>query len=345
MGRQAHRPTIKDVAALAGVSTAAVSKAVNRSGRISEETRRRVLAAADELGWSPSSAASALKNARTRTVALIVRRETDVLGSDPHFTELIDGVESELAPRGYGLLLHLTGAAGTGETEAYRRFAQEGRVDGFLLTESRIGDPRFALLRELGKPAVLLGKAACTDPVEQVVLPEPHAGVTGTVEHLVRLGHRRIAYVSGPDDRVHSAFRAAAFHEALAAAGLTAEVFPGDFTEHGAVRATEQLLARTPRPTAAVYANDSMAVCGMSTAQRLGVRVPQDLSVIGYDDLPLSRWVHPRLTTVDQCVKDAGASAARRLLQLCGEELPDRPLARAPRLVVRESTATAPPPD
>ncbi|WP_328539369.1 LacI family DNA-binding transcriptional regulator [Streptomyces sp. NBC_00344] len=323
-----NRPTIKDVAAQAGVSTAAVSKVFNNTGRISEPTRLRVLDAADRLGWSPSASASALRRARTHTVAMVVRRPTDVLGTDPHFSELITGLESELSPRGYGLLLHLAGDVRE-ETALYERLAAENRVDAAVLTEHRADDPRPPLLERLGLPAVLLGTAH-------------REGVVEAVRHLLDLGHRRIGYVSGPTELVHTRFRQQVFEDALAGAGLTpAAVVHTDFTEAAATAATGQLLAREPRPTAIVYANDSMAVCGIGAAQRAGLSVPGELSVVGYDNLPLGRWIHPRLTTVDQHVRQAGAAAARTLLTQCGEVVPTGPPAEHPRLVVRESTGSA----
>ncbi|CAM5408925.1 HTH-type transcriptional repressor PurR [Streptomyces tendae] len=118
--------------------------------------------------------------------------------------------------------------------------------------------------------------------------------------------------------------------------------FTADFSERRAVGATEALLDAADRPTAIVYANDSMAVCGIGTAQRAGLAVPRDVSVVGYDNLPLGSWLHPRLTTVDQQVQRVGAAAARMLLALCGEEVEDTALAERPRLVVRESTGPAP---
>jgi DNA-binding LacI/PurR family transcriptional regulator len=341
----ARRPTIKAVAAAAGVSTAAVSQAVNGTGRISEATRRRVLAAAAELGWTPSASATALRRARTRTFALVVRRPTDVLGSDPHFSELITGLEGELAPRGYGLLLHLV--AGISEESAlYERLAAEGRVDGTVLTDARDNDPRPARLRALGLPAVLLGAPDPASPVPTVGLGQQGAGVREAVGHLLELGHRRIAYVTGPEELAHTRLRRAAFEKALAEAGSTpVAVLETDFTERAAVAATHQLLALTDRPTAVVYANDSMAVCAIGTAQRAGLRVPYDLSVIGYDNLPLGRWLHPRLTTVDQQVQRVGAAAARALLAQCGEDVPGATLVERPRLLIRETTAPAPPAD
>ncbi|WP_394435314.1 LacI family DNA-binding transcriptional regulator [Streptomyces sp. SGAir0957] len=336
------RPTIKAVAAAAGVSTAAVSQAFNDKGRLAEATRQRILDAALDLGWSPSASASALRSARTRTLALVVRRPTDVLGADPHFSELITGIEGELAPRGYGLLLHLV--AGVEEEGAlYERLAAEKRVDGAVLTDARADDPRPALLTRLGLPAVLLGAPTPDASVPVVGLGNQGAGVVEVVRHLRGLGHTRIAYVAGPAELQHTRLRLAVFEETLTAAGLApAAVRHTDFSEAAAVAATRELLAAEDRPTAVVYANDSMAVCGIGTAQRAGLRVPEDLSVVGYDNLPLGGWLHPRLTTVDQQVQRVGAAAARTLLAQCGEDLPATPLVDRPRLVVRESTGPAP---
>ncbi len=336
------RPTIKAVAAAAGVSTAAVSQAVNGTGRISEATRRRVLAAAAELGWSPSASASALRRARTRTIALVVRRPTDVLGADPHFSELITGLEGELAPRGYGLLLHLVADIAQ-ENSLYERLVAEGRIDGAVLTDARADDPRPHLLRDLGLPAVLLGAPDPESPVPGVGLGQQDAGVREAVAHLLELGHRRFAYVAGPAELVHTRLRRAAFEDALAVAGLSpVAVRHTDFTEQAAVAVTEELLALPGRPTALVFPNDSMAVIGIGTAQRRGLRVPQDVSVVGYDNLPLGRWLHPRLTTVDQQVQRVGAAAARELLLRCGEAVPAPVLDGRPSLVVRESTGPSP---
>ncbi|MFE2638680.1 LacI family DNA-binding transcriptional regulator [Streptomyces scopuliridis] len=337
-----NRPTIKDVAAEAGVSATAVSKVFNNTGRISEPTRLRIVEAAARLGWSPSAAATALRRSRTHTVAMVVRRPTDVLGADPHFSELITGLESELSPRGYGLLLHMAGGVAE-ETALYERLAAEGRVDGAVLTDHRTDDPRPPLLRQLGLPAVLLGTPHHELPVRNITLGNQEAGITEAVRHLLGLGHRRIAYVAGPAELVHTGFRQAVFERELAAAGLTpAAVLHTDFTEAAANTATGQLLALSPRPTAIMYANDSMAVCGIGAAQRAGLSVPDDLSVVGYDNLPLGHWLHPRLTTVDQQVQEVGAAAARALLAECGEDVDTRPLTGRPRLLVRESTGPGP---
>ncbi|MFN8077073.1 MAG: LacI family DNA-binding transcriptional regulator [Kineosporiaceae bacterium] len=343
--------TIADVAALAGVSVAAVSKVVNNRTGISEATARRVRDAAAQLRWAPSSAAVALRGARSRTVGLVAARDPDLLLADPHFTVLVSGIEAELAPRGYGLLLHLVSESGErpeaaeDEEQVYRRLGQQRRVDGVLLTESRVEDPRPRLLRELGVPAVMIGRPWGDDPVVQVSGRDEFAGVREAAVHLLRLGHRRIAYVHGPQDRVHTRLRLAAFAEALAAAGGGSPTVVGTsgFGGDSGARAATELLSQPPgrRPTALVLANDSMAVAAMSAAARLGLRVPDDVSVVGHDDLPLAQWVHPRLTTVSQDLAGLGRAGARRLLHLLGEPDPDLPQVQGTRLVVRESSGPA----
>lgn len=339
------KPTIADVAALAGVSVTAVSKVVNGKDGISEPTRERVLEAAAMLRWTPSAAAVALRRAKARAVGMVVRREPDLLSTDPHFALVIDGIERELAPLGYGLLLHVVGEQPEAEQAAYRRLAEERRVDGVLLTESRVGDTRFALLRDLDLPAVLIGTPWEDDPIPTVRAAHPDRGIRQAVDHLVWLGHKRIAYVSGPEDRVHTHHRRQVFKDALYAHGYVPgnSVVSSDFTPAGAVEAVGRLLAG-PRPTAILFANDSMAVAGMSAARRLGVDVPGELSVVGHDDLPLSELVYPRLTTVRQDLVGLGRAAARVLLAALGEvdgAGENDVGVQSPQLVVRESTGPA----
>lgn len=336
------KPTIADVAALAGVSASAVSKVVNGKGGISPATRERVLAAAAKLRWTPSATAVALRAAKARAVGMVLRRETDLLSTDPHFTLLIDGIERELAPKGYGLLLHIVGEERVAEETAYRRLAEEGRVDGVLLTESRVGDTRFALLRDLGLPAVLIGTPWEADPIPAVRAAHPDRGVRQAVEHLLRHGHRRIGYLSGPGDRVHTHHRRRVFEQVLAENGLEAApaLASADFGPAGAVDAVRDMLSGH-RPTAILFANDSMAVAGLSAARRLGVEVPRELSVIGHDDLPMSELVYPRLTTVRQDLVGLGRAAARALLAELGEVEDGHVEVDPPELVVRESTGPA----
>ncbi|MDT0270469.1 LacI family DNA-binding transcriptional regulator [Streptomyces sp. DSM 44915] len=353
------------MAALAGVSVSAVSKVVNDRPGISPPTRQRVLDAAEKLRWSPSATAVALRGARTRAIGMVAGRSADVLAADPHFSVLISGIEAELAPADYGLLLHIVGEEPDAEERAYRRLAEERRVDGVILTESRIGDTRFELLRQLGLPAVLVGTPWQPDPIVSVRAGgddlDQGAGLRAAVDHLVELGHRRIAYVSGPEDRVHTVARRRLFEAALDARGLRpTRIVISEFTADAAVRALRRLLAEPERrPTAVLFANDTMAVAGMSAARRLGFEVPRDLSVIGYDDLPVGSLVYPRLTTVSQDLVQLGRAAATAMFRLLGEAAGTAgepgadgsgadgpgadgpPAVRPPTLVVRESTGPA----
>ncbi|WP_017573904.1 LacI family DNA-binding transcriptional regulator [Nocardiopsis halotolerans] len=338
--RAGGRPTISDVAALAGVSVSAVSKVVNNKGSIAESTRRRVLDAVDKLQWSPSAAAVALRSARTRAIGMVSRRSPDLLSFDPHFSVLISGIERELAPMDYGLLLHIVGEEEDAERRAYRRLAEERRVDGVILTESLVRDVRFDLLRRLRLPAVLIGTPWRDDPVPTVRAPEQERGLTEAVEHLASLGHRRVAYVCGPEDRVHTGFRRRIFEEAARRHTLsTVLLTASDFTAEGAAAATDEALSLDERPTAVLYANDMMALAGISAARRRGLDVPGDLSVVGYDDLPLGALVQPRLTTVGQDLVGLGRVAALTLVAELDGAPVDAPAISPPRLVVRESTA------
>ncbi|WP_129842188.1 LacI family DNA-binding transcriptional regulator [Streptomyces sp. RFCAC02] len=344
----AAKPTIADVAALAGVSVSAVSKVVNGRGGISSATRERVLDAADKLRWSPSATAVALRGARTRAIGMVAGRSSDLLAADPHFTVLISGIERELAPADYGLLLHIVGEEPDAEIRAYRRLAGERRVDGVILTESRVNDPRFPLLRDLRLPAVLVGAPwREDDAVVPVQAPDQANGIREAVSYLLEFGHRRIAMVTGPPDRVHTIVRRRAFETTLRDAGLRpTRVVTADFTAQDAAAATTVLLLAPAdeRPTAILYANDTMALAGMNTARRLDFDVPRDVSVIGYDNLPLGELTHPTLSTVAQDLTGLGRTAAAALFRLLGERRPDTtplPALRPPHFLLRESTAPA----
>ncbi|MEU6441227.1 LacI family DNA-binding transcriptional regulator [Streptomyces sp. NPDC047046] len=340
------QPTILDVAALAGVSKSAVSKVFNNRPGISEATRLRILDAAGKLGWSPSASATALRGERTRTIGLVLGRDADLLTADPYFAELIAGMEQELGPPGYGLQLHLVGDDFVREEEVYERLARERRVDAFVLTESRIGDSRPALLRRLHVPGLLVGRPWQREHAEglhYLHADEDLHGITEAVEHLIGLGHRSLAYVAGPDNRVHTVLRRRAVEATLARHGLRPHsVIPCGFGNATAAAVTERLFAADAEPpTAVLYPNDTMALTAIATLTRLGLRVPEDVSVVGYDDLALGVWLHPRLTTVSQNVQDIGRVAALRLLAVLGEDVPDPGRPPAPHLVVRESTGPA----
>lgn len=315
-----------------------MSFALNGRSGVAPATRARILAAAQELGFHRSSSARALSNRRAHAVGLVVARPARVLAADPFFPEFIAGVQAELSHAGSALVLLVVGDSAEEEAAAYARLHGEGRVDGVLLTDLRADDSRFALVRALGLCAVAVGTPDHPAPVPSAGVPDG-PGIGAAVAHLVGLGHRRIAHVGGPGDYVHSISRRNAFRAAVRDAGLTGTVTRGDFTGHGGASATRRLLRRPERPTAVLYANDLMAAAGMSTARELGLDVPADLSVVGFDDAPLSAHLHPPLTTVAQDIAGWARTAAAMLLDLTEGGSPADAVLPPARLVLRASTA------
>ena len=313
--RPARRgPTIMDVARRAGVSKGAVSFALNDRPGVAPQTRDRILAAARELGWQPSTRARALSRSRAFAVGLVMRRAPELLGADPFFPQFLAGVESVLAERGSALVLQVVADDDEAEASSYRRLASQGRVDGVFLNDLRVEERRFGLLAGLGLPAVAVGRPTGPCPFP-VVTVDDRQGVAGIVAYLLGLGHRRVAFVGGTEGYVHSLSRRTAWRQALEAAGVApGPELTADFTGPGGAAATRALLELSHPPTAIVYANDVMAIAGTGVAIGLGLEVPGDLSVTGFDDVPLAAHIAPPLTTVRQDAMAWGRAAATVLL-------------------------------
>lgn len=333
------RPTISDVARAAGVSKGAVSFALNNRPGVAAETRERILATARELGWTPSSRARALSVSRAFAVGLVLARKPETLRADPFFPSFIAGVEQELAAHDYALLLQVVSEQRQ-EHDSYRRLAQGGRVDGVFVTDLLVDDPRIALLAEIGVPSVVVGPAL-GDGFFPAVGVDDKPGVAAAVQHLIDLGHTRVAHVAGPAAYVHGTSRKQAWAETLAAAGLPeGPCVETDFSAESGAAATRTLLDLAEPPTAIVYANDVMAMAGLAVAHARGVDVPGELSVVGYEDTELAAHVQPPLTSVATDVVAWGAAAARRLLELVDGREATEPALEPPTLVVRGSTGT-----
>lgn len=333
-----RRPTIADVADRAGVSPALVSFAVNDRPGVSADTRERILTAAKELRWRPSASARALSQARTRSIALVLTRGAEQLEVDSFFVRFLAGVERTLAPADYAMLLQLvpgTGAAAA--LGAYERLSAAGRVDGFLLTDPELEDPRFGLLEHAAVPVVIAGRPA-TDAPFPWLETEHDRGVGLAVEHLVALGHERIAFLGGPEVYEHVQRRLIRWREALQAAGLA--------TDRVAFAAGGDLGPAAARvldgdPTAVVCTSDTLAIALIGCARDRGYSVPGDVSVIGFDDSLLASLSSPALTSVRVDYTEFGAAATAALLaEIEGVEPPSyKPT--SPTLEVRASTASA----
>ncbi|MFC6594324.1 LacI family DNA-binding transcriptional regulator [Kitasatospora paranensis] len=330
--------TIRDVAARAGVSTAAVSLALNDRPGVSADTRERILAVARELGWTPSTAARSLSGRQVGTVGLVLARPAPMLGREPFYMEFIAGVESVLVQHRCSLLLRLVDSVQE-EVAVQREWWQGRQVDGSILVDLQVDDPRIPALAAIGLPAVAVGDPALAGPFTAVWTDDGQA-VHEAVRYLAALGHRRIARVGGPAELGHSAIRSRAFEEAARELGLEdAVTVPADFSGEGGARATRSLLTSGRRPTAIVYDNDLMAVAGLSVAAEMGVQVPGRLSLLAWDDSQLCLLTRPRLSAMGHDVFAFGAEVARRLFDvLSGGDTGSRP-APAPVLLPRESTA------
>ena len=337
----ATKPTISDVAARAGVSKGAVSFALNGRPGLSQQTRERILHAADELGFVPNSTARALAGRRAGSLGLIFARRPEMLRSDPFFPPFIAGVESTVSPIGQLLALRFVADADA-EVAAYRDLAKTRRVDGVFVTDLRTSDPRPALLESLGLPAVTLNRPDVPSAAPAVCVDDAGA-VRDAVEHLLQLGHRRIGQVCGPGMYLHTANRRRVCAEVLGAAGLPeGPVVEADFSAAGGASATRELLDAPEPPTAILYASDLMAVAGLSVAHYLGLRIPDDLSVIGFDDHALSEHLAVPVATVQTDAFGWGQAAAGALLaRVNGEQVSDIHLPAA-EFVVRASTGPAP---
>jgi DNA-binding LacI/PurR family transcriptional regulator len=335
------RPTISDIAQRAGVSIGAVSFALNNRPGVSEKTRQRIMGIANELGWRPNAAARGLSASRAHAVGLVLARNAATLGVEPFFMKFIAGLEAELASARTALLLQVVEDHAKA-IEATGTWWAERRIDGMIVTDLWGVDARVAALERAGIPAVLVGRPR-TDSTRPAVWSDDAAAVTEVVDYLVGLGHRRIARVAGFSALEHTQVRTAAFRAAAARHKLrSARVVDTDYTWEAGARATQQLLAGRTPPTAIAFDNDIMATAGLSVARKLGVAVPEQLSIVAGDDSQLCEMSFPALTALYRDIQAYGASAARTLLsELAGEptgsyEAPPAQLAR------RESTAPAP---
>ncbi len=327
--------TIREVAEAAGVSIATVSRVVSGSEhRVSAATRSRVLAAVARLRYQPNLVAQGLKNRVTRTIGLIV---PDI--SNPFFPAIVRGIEDVANQAGLAVLLCNT-YEDLSKERNYLALLQKRMVDGLIFATVGANTEHLRMLRRQRMPAVLIARAPGGVDMD-AVLVDNRRGEREAVEHLLRLGHRRIAFIGGPAILPVAGERLAGYRDALGAAGIRfdpALVFDGGFRPEGGAAAVEALLRRRVKFTAIVAANDLMATGAMEYLHRRGRRLPGDVAVVGFDDITFASLVEPPLTTVAQPKYQMGRLAMERLLELLngGASRPRR-LVLEPRLVVRKS--------
>lgn len=339
-----RKATIKDVAARAGVSPSAVSIALHDGPGVSAPTKERILRAARELGWRPNQAAQSLSGRRLHTVGLAIARPARMLGREPFYMEFISGIESVLGPRDCSLLLRMVEAEegiAEAEIDVQREWWQGNRVNGSILVDLRVDDPRIAALSAIGLPAVVVGHPSLAGPFTSVWTDDA-AAVVEAVRYLAALGHRSVGRVSGPAELGHTAIRTRAFTETAAALGLETQTVVADFSADQGSRACRTLLLSGRRPTAIVFDNDIMAVTALGVAAEFGLSVPQDLSLLAWDDSQLCRLTRPTLSAMRHDVFSFGADVTRTLFDVMSGREHTSHAAQSPSLVPRGSTGPPP---
>jgi LacI family transcriptional regulator len=324
--------TIRDVAKAAEVSVATVSRVLNSSDVVAEATRNRVEAAASELDYVPHSGARSLSTRRTDTIGVIL---PDLHGE--FFSELIRGID--VATRARGLHLLLSHSHGDPLEAATVLRTMRSRVDAMVVMSLYADEEMLAAALGGRTPLVMLG--GDTSGAHPRFAIDNHAGAYAMTEHLIAAGHRRIAFVAGPPGNIEAAQRLAGYRDALAAHGrATGQVVEGDFGEESGRLAAGRLLAG-PRPDAIFAANDMMAIGCLQRLREAGIRIPDDIALAGFDDIPIARFVDPPLTTVGVPIADLGRQAVECCIGILATGTPGQSRTFTPELVVRASTGGA----
>lgn len=332
--------TLDEVAALAGVSRATVSRVLNDSPSVSRKARGKVERAVAELGYVPNRAARSLRTRRTELIALVFHEPESRVTTDPVLGGMIRGIGNALANTDFQpVLLMISNQA---QHERVERYVLGGDVDGVLLVSMHGHDPLVDKLVRAGLPAVLSGRPLGPTAISYVNA-DNRGGAREATSYLIGRGRRRIATIAGPQEMCAGIDRLDGYHDALRAAGQRVDeslIEVGDFTEEGGERAMRRLLAHgggAGLPDAVFAANDLMAVGALRTLKAAGLRVPDDVSVVGFDDSDTARHCDPQLTTVRQPIEEQGRQMVQRLLAVIGGDASGVGVLLDTELVVRQS--------
>lgn len=325
-------PTIRDVAKHAELSVATVSRALNGFQNVSEQARERIAAAVAALGYVPHAGARSLSLARNNAIGVVL---PDLHGE--FFSEIVRGMDRLASRRGYMLLLSNLHAGGDQAASALR--AMRGRVDGLVILAPHLKQEELARALPTGIPAVLVNTCGHIEGQPEIHLDNA-AGAAAVVDHLVALGRRRLVHITGPQDNVDAQERASAFAAAAALNGVEFEIVGGDFEEESGAAAVQTLLGNGLQFDGIFAANDNMAIGALEALTDAGLRVPEDVAVAGFDDIPLAR--HLGLTTVRVRIAELGERAFQLLAEALDGKTSGGNEMHRPELVVRATTLATP---
>lgn len=327
---------LEDIAKMSGVSRSTVSRVINNDPHVRESTRHRVQSIISDANYQPNMAARGLAAGRTRILGLVVPTGVAALFSDPYYPILIQGISATCNALDHSVMLWL--AEPEYERRMIHQLTNNSMVDGFIVSAAIEDDPIVNALHDAKVPLVTVGRSSRFDDISYVDTDD-FVGATEAVTHLARLGHRRIACITGPLDTFAAQERLNGYRDVLARRQLAYDpglVVASDYTEAGGYLAMRQLLDRTPD---AVFASsDNMAIGALRALREAGLSVPSDVAVVGFDDMPFAAHADPPLTTVRQPIGRTGRLAAQLLIEQI--EKPDEPVRRVmlpTELVIRQS--------
>ncbi len=331
------RPTLEDIAKIAGVSRATVSRVVNNHPNIRESVRERVQQVIDEVGYHPNIAARSLVTQQSGIIGLVIPRNIATFFSDPYFPRLTEGIARACNQYDYTLSLFLL-ATEEDERKLFPRISQSSLVDGIIVQATHLGDELLPKLSEGNVPFLVAGRPVNVEDASYIDVDNV-AGAQNAVAYLIRLGYRRIATITGALNSSAGKDRLQGYREALSERGLSIDsdlIIEGDFTETGGYFAAKQLLNQ--RPDAIFVGSDTMALGVSRALQEEGVRIPEDIALVGYDDLPPAQLITPQLTTVRQPIQRFGFQAVELLLDIIQNGThPPRRVILGTELIIRDS--------
>jgi LacI family transcriptional regulator len=333
--------TLEDIARLAGVSRSTVSRVVNNRPNVSEEVRKRVLEVIQSTGYHPHLAARSLASQRSWMIGLVLPHSVSSIFTDPYFPHLIQGIAQACNQHDYTLGLFLLNAE-EDEEKIFPRVSRKGILDGVIVQTGHHGEPMVGRLIDSAIPLVVVGRPFQPKAVSYIDVDNVNAA-HNAVTHLIRLGYQRIGTIAGPSESTVGIDRRDGYLKALTERGKSKDpalIVEGDFTESGGYYAMKELLNATP--DAVFAASDIMAVGAMRAVREAGLRVPDDVAFVGFDDLPLPNSPDPPLTTVRQPILQFSTSAVEILLDLIENGVePPRRVIMTTDLIIRESCGAA----